>query len=102
MASAKEMTARETVRQVQALTGIMDIGPDVWQQYWDVTNSFGVYQDDVEGQAVDPDLIAIGMTKAQLVSCVTLLENLKKFFGNEAVATNTYRITVNDVRHLAA
>lgn len=89
---SKLKTAKAIVECVQTLTAVMDSGPDLWQEYWDVVAADGAFTDN--------DVDKLGITAAQLTACVTLLENMKKFFGNEAVQTNSYRVTVNNVRRV--
>lgn len=90
---AKQAVAVEIVRQVKALAPLTDDVPDIWQRYWDVVNEVGAFADE--------DIASLGITTAQLGGCVTLLENIKKMMNNEAVTANTYRITINGVRHLS-
>lgn len=87
-------TAAAVVRAVQGLTETMDSAPDVYQEYWDVVNGSGSFTDE--------ELELLGITAAQLVSCITVLENLNKFFAGEAVAANSYRATVNTMRRVGA
>ena len=89
-AMSKIETARAILGCVQTLTTAMDTGADVWQEFWDVTNARGAYTDE--------ELAALGITAAELAGCVTLLDNLRKFFGNEPVSQDAYRVVVNNVR----
>lgn len=94
MAMGKLGTAAAIVQCVQTLAPAMDVGPDLWQEYWDARNA--------DGDFTDEDVAALGISAADLASCVTLLENLKKFFGNEAVSSDAYRVVVNKVRRVSA
>lgn len=85
-------TAQAIVACAQTLTTVLDTGPDVWQEYFDVVNADGAFTDE--------DVAPLGITANDLVSCVTLLDNMKKFFGAEVPNPDAYRIVVNKIRRV--
>lgn len=87
-------TAAAVVRCVQSLAAPMDASPDIWQEFWDVVNGSGAFTDE--------ELAAMGITAAQLGSCVTVLENLNKFISGDTPATDVYRATINTMRRVGA
>ena len=87
MAEQKLELARAIIGQVQLLSGPMDSSPDVVQEYFDSGITF-----------VDDDVAVLGITAAQVVACLTLLENLNKFFIGGSPANAQYRVSVNAVR----
>lgn len=48
---------------------------------------------------VDADLLPLKVTAADFVNAITLLQNLNKFFNNEAVTQGDYYTTANKVRN---
>lgn len=87
-------TAAAVVRTVQALAAPMDAAQDVWQEFWDVVNGSGAYQ--------DAELEALEITAAQLASCVTVLENFNKFVQGDTPANDAYRVPINTMRRIGA
>lgn len=92
--SGRVSTAAAVVRSVQSLSAPMDTAGDVWQEFWDVVNSSGAYND----QELEP----LGITAAQLASCVTVLENFNKFVQGNSPANDVYRATINTMRRVGA
>lgn len=88
-AMAKIDLARTIIWRTQQLIETMDNGPDVLQEYFDGSFSF-----------VDEDVSALGITAAQVTACLTLLENVGKFFAGTTPTNATYRTTVNAVRRV--
>ena len=83
--------AKTIIAIIQSVINIMDNGPDVWQQFFDAPDH--VFTDD--------ELASLGITANDLIACVTMLENTKKFFAGvpEFPPVNAvYRQTVNAVR----
>lgn len=87
-------TAAAVVRAVQTLAGPMDVASDTWQEFWDVVNGSGSF--------TDAELEAMGITAAQLASCVTVLENFNKFINGNSPANDAYRVTINTMRRVGA
>ena len=65
-AMAKIDTAKAVVAQVQQLATPMDGAPDIFQEYWDIVNSGGAFTNE--------DVAPLGITAAQLVDCITVIE----------------------------
>lgn len=87
-------TAAAVVRCVQSLAAPMDAAQDVWQEFWDVVNGGGPY--------TDLELEGLGITAAQLGSCVTVLENFNKFAQGDEPSNDAYRVTINTMRRVGA
>ena len=79
--------AQALVRNAQAIAPIMDTAPDVVQEYFDSGITF-----------TDQDVELMGLTAVQVVSVITMLENLNKFFAGTTPGNAQYRVTVNSVR----
>lgn len=94
VAYRRTAAAAAVVRSVQALAAPMDVAEDTWQEFWDVVNSSGAFTDE--------ELEAMGITAAQLASCVTTLENFNKFMEGQSPANDIYRIVVNTMRRVGA
>lgn len=92
--SGRVSTAAAVVRSVQSLAAPMDTAQDVWQEFWDVVNNSGAY--------TDVELEPLGITAAQLASCVTVLENFNKFVQGNTPANDAYRATINAMRRVGA
>lgn len=75
------------IYQAQLLAKPLDEGPDVLQEYFDAGITF-----------TDEDVAALGVTAAQVTACLTLLENVNKFFRGENPTNAVYRVTINNVR----
>jgi hypothetical protein len=84
--SQKLETAREIIRVAKSLATVADLGADVTQEYFD-SSAF-----------TDDDVAPLGITAAQLTSVITMLQELEKFFSNEAVTAALYRTTLNGIR----
>jgi len=82
--------AKALIAQAQALAPVMDAAPDVVQEYFDASITF-----------VDADVEALGVTAAQVVALITLLENVNKFFSGDSPTNAQYRININAVRRAA-
>jgi hypothetical protein len=87
-------TAAAVVRAVQMLAVPMDVAQDTWQEFWDVVNG--------DGSFTDEELEAMGITAAQLASCVTVLENFNKFVNGNSPSNDAYRVTINTMRRVGA
>ena len=85
--SKKTELAQAVVADVQSVAGIMDDGPDALQRYFDSGYTY-----------TDEDLAELGITATQFTACLTLLENIDKFFGGTNPTNTVYRVTVNAVR----
>lgn len=94
MSDERLKTAAAVVRSVQSLAAPMDSAQDVWQEFWDVVNGSGAYN--------DQELEDLGITAAQLASCVTVLENFNKFVQGNSPANDAYRVTINTMRRVGA
>jgi len=88
-AMVKIELAKTILRQAQRQAEVMDEAPDVLQEYFDSGETF-----------VDEDVAALGVTAAQVVACLTLLENLGKFYAGAEPLNATYRTTINAVRRV--
>ena len=85
--------AKALISQAQALAPVMDAAPDVVQEYFDS----GV-------QFVDADVEALGVTAAQVVALITLMQNFDGFCNGTLPANETppqYRVNINAVRRAA-
>jgi uncharacterized protein YjiS (DUF1127 family) len=59
----------------------------------------GIWADrDYLNQMTDEDLVALGITKAQLTAAITLFQQLLNFADNAVVSQADYRATVNTLR----
>jgi len=81
--------AQAVVYQTQLHIKAMDEGPDVLQEYFDSGVTF-----------VDADVEALGITAADVVNCLTMLENAGKFYAGNTPTNAVYRSTVNAVRRV--
>ena len=82
--------AKALIAQAQAIAPVMDAAPDVVQEYFDASITFA-----------DADVEALGVTAAQVVALVTLLENVNKFFSGGSPTNAQYRVNINAVRRAA-
>ena len=82
--------AKALIAQAQALAPVMDAAPDVVQEYFDASITF-----------TDADVEALGVTAAQVVALITLLENVNKFFSGGSPTNAQYRVNINAVRRAA-
>ena len=81
--------AQAIIAQAQAIAPVMDEAPDVVQEFFDSGVTFA-----------DADVEPLGITAAQLVSVITMLENFNKFFAGTTPANAQYRVNVNAVRRV--
>ena len=82
--------AKALIAQAQALAPVMDAAPDVVQEYFDASITFA-----------DADVEALGVTAAQVVALITLLENVNKFCAGDNPTNAQYRVNINAVRRAA-
>ena len=81
-------TARAIVLAVKSLSTAADSASDLEAEYFDA------------GTFADADVAALGITAAQLASCITLLQQVGKLMTNQAITTAMYRTTLNQVRRV--
>lgn len=91
---AKEVMTRlelikAIVQVVQQAVPLMDEGPDVLQEYFDSGITI-----------TDEDVASLGLVAADVTACLTLLENIDKFFSGTVSIDAVYRVTVNKVRRV--
>lgn len=89
---AKIDTAKAVVRAVQSLTTATDTAGDLEKEYFDVAG----------GGWVDADVAAIGITAAQLASCLTLLQQFAKLMTAQATTPIDNTASLNQVRRVQA
>ena len=82
--------AKALIAQAQALAPVMDAAPDVVQEYFDSGITFA-----------DADVEALGVTAAQVVALITLLQNFDKFCTGGSPTNAQYRVNINAVRRAA-
>jgi len=85
---AKIDTAKAIISAVKSMATATDQATDLVSEYWDV------------GTFVDEDVAALGITAAQLTSCITLLEQVDKLMTNQETSSSMYRTTLNQVRRV--
>ena len=88
-AMAKIETAKAIVRVVQSLALATDGAPDLEAEYFDV------------GAWTDADVAALGITAADLASCITLLQQVAALMTGGATSPAVYRTTLNKMRRVA-
>jgi len=88
--TSKSQLAQAIIYQAQLHTKAMDENGDVLQEYFDAGVVFE-----------DADVESLGVTAAEVVACVVLLENAGKFYGGNSPANATYRVTINAIRRVA-
>ena len=86
-AMAKIDTARAITTAVQALATPTDLSADLVAQYFDA------------GTFADADVAPLGITAADLASCITLLQQVENLMTGQATAVAIYRTTLNKVRY---
>lgn len=89
--SQKLETAKAIVKAVQSLSTVTDTGGDLVYEYYDA------------GTITDDDVAALGITAAQLTSCIVLLEQVGLLMTgsiNPLVTPAAYRTTLNAVRRV--
>jgi hypothetical protein len=90
---AKLETATAIVAVVQSLTTAVDGAGDRWQEYWDIRNTAGVF--------TDQDVAPLGITSAQLDSCISLLDAFGDFLtGADQGGAQVWRTSINQVRRV--
>lgn len=89
---AKQDTAKAIIEAVQSLATATDTAGDLEKEYFDVAGAGWV----------DADVAALGITAAQLASCITFLENFDKFMTNQVAAQADYTAVLNAVRRVQA
>lgn len=88
--AAKLNAAKAIIGAVQSLATAADSAADLEAEYFDV----GVWGDD--------DVAALGITNADLASCITLLQQVNKLMTGQATSPAIYRTTLNKVRRVGA
>ena len=88
-------TAKAIVSAVKTLSTVNDLGPDLVKEYFDA------------GAFVDADVVALGITAAQLGACITLLQQATFLMsgandgaGHSTIAPADYTSTLNAVRRV--
>ena len=89
IAMSKLELAQAIIYQAQLHAKPLDENPDVLQEYFDSGITF-----------TDEDVAALGITAAQVTACLTLLENVGKFYAGNSPANAAYRVTINAVRRV--
>jgi hypothetical protein len=89
---AKIDTAKAIVRAVQTLAPATDTASDLEKEYFDVAGSGWV----------DADVNALGITAAQLASCLTLLQQFAKLMTAQATTPIDNTATLNQIRRVQA
>lgn len=87
---AKLDTAKAIVRTVQSLAPATDTAGDLEKEYFDVAGAGWV----------DADVAAIGITAAQLASCLTLLQQFGKLMTAQATTPIDNTASLNQVRRV--
>lgn len=85
---AKVDTAKAIVAAVKALAPTADTAADLESEYFDV------------GEFGDADVASLGITAADLASCITLLQQVNLLMTGGANAPAIYRSTLNKVRRV--
>jgi cell fate (sporulation/competence/biofilm development) regulator YlbF (YheA/YmcA/DUF963 family) len=91
-AMAKIETAKAVIEPVKAVAETADVAKDRIKEYFDLAGDGWV----------DADVAALGITAAQLASCITFLENFDKFMTNQVAAQADYTAVLNAVRRVSA
>jgi len=89
----KEKFAVKVVDLATTLGVIADQLPDLYKAYFDKGYNSGG-DDPIE----DADLANLEITSVQLTDALTMLNNLNKFFTNEAPTTGDYVASINALR----
>jgi len=89
---AKQDTARAIVRTVQSLATATDTAGDLEKEYFDVAGAGWT----------DADVAALGITSAQLASCLTLLQQFEKLMTAQATTPLDNTASLNQVRRVQA
>jgi len=84
----KQLLAKAILGEGQKLASIMDSCQSVTKEYFDAGITFA-----------DGDVPA-GFTAGQVVSVITLLENVNKFFNGESPVNAQYHVTANIARRV--
>jgi hypothetical protein len=85
---AKIDTAKAIVAAVKSLALVTDTAADLEAEYFDA------------GTFVDGDVSALGLTAADIASCITLLQQMSNLMTGGATAVAMYRTTLNKVRRI--
>jgi hypothetical protein len=85
-AMARVDTAKAIVAAVKSLSLVTDTAADLEAEYFDA------------GTFVDDDVAAIGLTAADVASCITLLQQVNNLMTNQVTSLAMYRTTLNKVR----
>ena len=88
----KQDTAKAIVKAVQSLATATDSAGDLEAEYFDAAGAGWV----------DADVVALGITAAQLAGCITLLQQVDKLMTGVATTPAVYRSTLNQVRRVQA
>lgn len=88
--TSKLQLAEAIIYQAQLHAKPMDEGADVLQEYFDSGVTF-----------TDEDVAPLGVTAADVVNCLTLLEHAAKFYGGNTPANAMYRVTINAIRRVS-
>lgn len=91
---SRYQTATAIVRCVQSMIPALDTCPDVFAEYWDTVNASGAFE--------DSELVAMGITAAQLGALVTVVESYNKFMVNDNPPPSNYKTSLNLARRLSA
>lgn len=86
---AKIDTAKAVINAVKALASTADDAENLKAEFFDA------------GTFTDADVAPLGITAAQLASCITLLEQFDKLMTNQETDAAMYRVTLNAVRRVA-
>jgi len=92
IAMAKRDTAKAIVRAVQSLATATDTAGDLEKEYFDVAGAGWT----------DADVAALGITSAQLASCLTLLQQFEKLMTGQATTPIDNTASLNQVRRVQA
>ncbi len=92
IAMAKIDTAKAIVKTVQSLATATDTASDLEKEYFDVAGSGWT----------DADVAALGITAAQLASCLTLLQQFEKLMTAQATTPIDNTAALNQVRRVQA
>ncbi|MBP8291376.1 MAG: hypothetical protein KAX65_01310 [Caldilineaceae bacterium] len=85
---AKQDTAKAIIKAVQSLATATDSASDLEAEYFDI------------GNWTDADVAALGITAAQLASCLTVLQQIDALMTGAATTPAVYRTTLNTVRRV--
>ncbi len=92
MDTPNERYVCQVLTKVRELANVMDAEDSLVSEYFDVPARQALTEDELE---------KLQITQADVASCITLFQNLDKFFNNQAPSTADYSVTVNTVRRSA-